>query len=286
MHHHNHYYGHAHIMARYAGLDEEAPPRIRGYLQHGWNVADGYNPTHEFFDGAYRFVWSEDIARRGYTLGRRNYFPVGAPWLYLTEMEKLLATPADPDPQTRVPADFEPEGTLWFLFHGWEGGKIQGDHARLIDEIRETEPGPVTFSLYYTEYDRPEVRGAYLDAGFDVISFGRRGFGYLGTDERFLYKQLAAFRRHKRVAANRVSTAILYGASVGLDVAVYGDPMMMEGEDPRFGGDARVRRRWSEFVGKDVDQGVARQVAAHELGRRHLLSPNEVRRLMFDGSNA
>ena len=38
MHHHNHYYGQAHILARYAGLDDDHPPRLRGYLQHGWNI--------------------------------------------------------------------------------------------------------------------------------------------------------------------------------------------------------------------------------------------------------
>lgn len=280
MHHHNHYYGHAHILARYAGLDEVHPPRIRGYLQHGWNVADGYNPTHEFFDGATRFVWSRDVARRGYALGRRNYHVVGSPWLYLRGLEPELGTV---DQSNGKPV--EREGTLWFLFHGWEGGKIQGDHQRLIDEIRETEDGPVTFSLYYTEYDRPEVRNTYLDAGFDVISFGRRGFSYLGTDTQFLYKQMAAMRRHRRVAANRVSTAVLYGASVGCEVAVYGDPMLMEGEDPRFGGNARVNRQWSQLVGKDIDQLAAQQIISHELGEDHLLTPSEVRRIMFDGSN-
>ncbi|NNG40187.1 hypothetical protein HJ588_13020 [Flexivirga sp. ID2601S] len=279
MHHHNHYYGHAHIMARYAGLDDAAPPRIRGYLQHGWNVADGFNPTHEFFDGATRFVWSPDVAQRGYALGRRNYHVVGSPWLYLQELEPTLGL-FDEDNGKPI----EREGTLWFLFHGWEGGKIHGDHQRLIDEIRETEDGPVTFSLYYTEYDRPEVRNRYLDAGFDVISFGRRGFSYLGTDPDFLYKQLAAIRRHRRVAANRLSSAILYGASAGCEVAVYGDPMLMDGEDARFGGNARVERQWPELIGKDIDQNAAAQITRHELGADFRLTPYEVRHTMFDGS--
>ncbi|TWE12110.1 hypothetical protein [Rudaeicoccus suwonensis] len=280
MHHHNHYYGHAHILARYCGLDEENPPRIRGYLQHGWNVGDGYNPTHEFFDGATRFVWSPAVARRGYALGRRNYHVVGAPWLYLMQQEPTLGFF---DEETEEPV--EREGTLFFLFHGWEGGKITGDHQRLIDEIRETEEGPVTFSLYYTEYNRPEIRAAYHDAGFDVISFGGRGFSYVGTDPLFLYKQLAAMRRHKRVAANRLSTAIFYGVAAGAEVAVYGDPMLMEGEDPRFGGNARVQRLWPEMTRKVIDQQTAAQITDHELGRRFVMPPREIKRVMFDGSN-
>lgn len=273
MHHHNHYYGHSHILARYCGLPHVHPPRIRGYLQHGWNVGDGWNPQHEFFDGAWRWTWSDAPRRRGHILGRRNYHAIGAPWLYLLEQEPDLGF---------VP-ESEREGTLWFLFHGWEGGKIEGDHKRLIDEIRETEPGPVTFSLYYTEYERPEIRRAYLDAGFDVVSFGKRGFSYEGTDRTFLFKQLEALRRHKRVAGNRLATAMFYGASVGCDVAVYGDPMTMGGEDPLFGGNARVQRLWPELHGKDIDQAVAREIVSEELGVPWLMPPHELRPMIFDG---
>lgn len=273
MHHHNHYYGHAHILARYCGLPDLHPPRIRGYLQHGWNVGDGWNPQHEFFDGAWRWTWSDAPRRRGHILGRRNYHSIGATWLYLLQQE----------PDLGVVPEAEREGTLWFLFHGWEGGKIEGDHKRLIDEIRETEPGPVTFSLYYTEYERPEIRRAYLDAGFDVVSFGKRGFSYEGTDRRFLYKQLEALRRHRRVAANRLSTAMFYGAAVGCDVAVYGDPMTMQGEDPLFGGNARVQRLWPELHGKDIDQVAARGIVDDELGRDWMVPAPELRTLIFDG---
>lgn len=271
MHHHNHYYGQAHILARYAGLDDEFPPRLRGYLQHGWNIGCGWNPDHEFFDGAWRFVWSDGPRRRGYALGRRNYHVVGAPWLYLLDLE----------PTRGLVPDSEREGTLWFLFHGWEGGRIHGDHRRLIDEIKETEPGPVTVCLYYTEYERADVRRVYERAGFDVICFGKRGFNYRDTDRMFLYKQLEALRRHRRVASNRLATAILYGVSVGCQPAVYGDPMRMDGENPLFGGDARIGRLWPELLGKDIDYAAARATVDHELGVPWKLSPSDVR-MLFD----
>ena len=66
MHHHNHYYGQTHILSRYAGFDFEHPPRLRGYLQHGWNIGCGWNPVHEFYDGAWRFTWSDAPQRRGH----------------------------------------------------------------------------------------------------------------------------------------------------------------------------------------------------------------------------
>ncbi|HEX2356092.1 MAG TPA: hypothetical protein VHI50_06490 [Micromonosporaceae bacterium] len=271
MHHHNHYYGQAHILARYCGLDGTHPPRLRGYLQHGWNIGCGWNPIHEFFDGAWRFVWSDAPRRRGHTLGRRNYHVIGAPWLYLLDMV----------PGPRAAPAAERSGTLWFLFHGWEGGKITGDHRRLIDEIRDTEPGPVTFSLYYTEFERPEIRKQYEKAGFDVVCFGRRGWAYEGTDRDFLYRQLAAFRRHKRVASNRLSSAVFYGVAAGCEPAVYGDAMELAGENPLFGGPQRIARLWPEMLGKDIDLAAARETTDVELGRAWLVPPDEMR-LLFD----
>lgn len=271
MHHHNHYYGQAHILARYCGLNDRFPPPIPGYLQHGWNVFDGWNPQHEFYPGAWRFVWSDAPRRRGYMLGRREYRVIGAPWSYLLRME----------PDLGVVAETEREGTLWFLFHGWEGGKITGQHARLIEEIKETEPGPVTMSLYYTEYERPEIRRVYEDAGFRIISFGKRGWMYEDTHRTFLHQQLAEFRRHKRVASNRLSTAIFYGASVGCEPAVYGDPMELAGEDKAFGGNARVEQLWPELIGKEIDLAAARAIVEDELGTAALHSPEELR-LLFD----
>ena len=49
--------------------------------------ADGWNPVHEFFDGAWRFTWSDALRRRGHALGRRNYHSIGAPFLYLLDLE-------------------------------------------------------------------------------------------------------------------------------------------------------------------------------------------------------
>jgi len=274
MHHHNFYYGQQHILARYCGLDDEFPPRIPGYLQHGWNVGCGWNPVHEFFDGAWRYVWSDAPRRRGHALGRRNYAVVGAPMLYLMDLEPDLG---------KVPSA-ERKGTLWFLFHGWDapgmGARIHGDHARLISEIKETETEPVTISLYYTEYERAEVRRSYEEAGFEVICFGKRGWNYEGTDRQFLYKQLKAFRRFKRVASNRLATAIFYGVAAGCEPAVYGDPMHLRNEKPAFGGQQRILREWAGLHGVQVDRRLAYEIAVDELGADRLLSPPELRRLL------
>ena len=65
MHHANYYYGHAHVLAQYCELPEPLhPPRIQGYLQHGWNIGDGLAPGVPFVEGSPLLVWSEQVRLR------------------------------------------------------------------------------------------------------------------------------------------------------------------------------------------------------------------------------
>jgi hypothetical protein len=265
VHHANHYYGHSHVLARYCGLDDTDPPRLHGYLQHGWNIGDGLAPDHEFVAGAPLFLWSERTRRRAWSLGRRQTYVVGSPFAYLLTME--------PDPR-------EPrEGTIWYPFHGWEGQHVVGDHDGLIAEIHRTEPGPVTVCLYWQEYQQPKLRKRYERAGFRVICHGYRGGWWKDLDPGFLYRQLAEQRRHARVASNRLCSAVLYATLAGCEPAVYGDPMQLQGEKSAFGGQPRIVREWAALHGTTVDPAEARAIAVDELGADRLLPPAELRRL-------
>ena len=265
VHHANHYYGHSQVLARYCGLGDQHPPRIAGYLQHGWNIGDGLAADHEFVDGTPVFLWSERTRRRAWSLGRRETYVVGAPWAYLLEME--------PDPGAKR------EGTIWYPFHGWEGQHVLGDHGRLIDEIKATEPGPITACLYWQEFRDAAVRRRYTEAGFRVICHGYRGGQWQDLDPMFLDRQLAEQRRHRRVASNRLCSAIFYGTLAGCEPAVYGDPMTLENENMAYGGQARVRRQWPELHGEQVDLAAARATVTAELGADRLLPAAELRHL-------
>ncbi|MFC3505591.1 hypothetical protein ACFOOK_32170 [Micromonospora krabiensis] len=267
MHHANHYYGHSHVLARYCGLDDRSPQRIHGYLQHGWNIGDGMAPDHEFVPGVPLFVWSERTRHRAWSLGRRQAYAIGAPWAYLLTME--------PEPEPERPR----EGTIWYPFHGFEGQHVEGDHDRLIAEIRATEPGPVTVCLYWQEHRSRRVRERYERAGFRVICHGYRGGRWDSLDPDFLRRQLAELRRHRRVASNRLCTAIFYGVLAGCEPAVYGDPMQLAGEVPVWGGQPRIRRQWPRLHGPAVDPAAAREIAVAELGADRLLPPAALRRL-------
>ena len=175
---------------------------------------------------------------------------IGAPWAY-------LLTEFEPPPPAA-----EREGTIYYPFHTWDHGEIEGDHSGLIDTIRDTEPGPVTVCLYWIEYDIPEVRHAYEEAGFRVICHGRRGWLKSGTDPQFLYNQHAELARHRRVASNRLTSAILYGASMGCEVGVYGDPMaytdVRAAHAHHIDGNDTARRLFPGMEGVRIDPELAR----------------------------
>jgi hypothetical protein len=263
VHHGNHFYGHAHVLAEYCGLDRENPPRINGYLQHGWNVEDGLGEGTPYLPGRPIFVWSEQTRRRAWSMGRRHATVVGAPFLYLLHMTQ--------------PAKSERKGTIWYPFHGWEGQYVKGDHQRMIAEIADTEPGPITFCLYWHEFRNDRIRSAYEKAG-RVICHGYRGFRFRNTETRFLHHQLDELRRHERVASNRLSSAVFYGVAAGCAPAVYGDPMRLQHEH-RPTAD-RIRRQWPELHGTHPDPEAARAVALAELGEGYLASPEELRMMI------
>lgn len=267
MHHANHFYGHAAIMARYAQV--VGVPRIWGYLQHGWNLYDGFAVGTNFVPGYPKLVWTPEVARRGWSMGRDPYEVVGSAWSYLLRMEDQAAWDASSPERT---------GTIVYPFHGWEQQRIIGSHSDYMRLVREVEGDvPITVCLYWAEYQDEAVRREYEELGARVITHGQRGHMWKGTDERFLYKELAEMRRHARVVSNRASSAIFYGASTGASVGVYGDPMLIEADRAVLGGPEKPRRLFPELYQTHVPLEISRALADAELGERHLLEPADIR---------
>lgn len=282
VHHANHFYGHANILARYAGLyggemeDWEDtpgpnPPRIEGYVQHGWNLWDGYAVGTELVPRFKKFVWSRAVARRGRTVGLKDYVVIGSPWAYLLKLKGI-------DPM--CPPKPKGNSVILYPFHGWEGQKLQGSHEGLLEEVRAVEGDvPLTVCLYWDEYRDKSIRHAYEKMGVRVITHGTRGFMYKGGDHWFLDKQLAEVQQHSRAISNRMGSALLYAASLGLDIGVYGDPMTLEGDHAVLGGLEKQLRLFPEAHQAFVPRGYARQLANTELGTQELLTPDELRML-------
>ena len=268
MDHTNHWYGHAHILAEYCGLDPAAPPPVRGVIQHGWNFAHGLGYGHVNDHSFTKLVWTDRNRRRGQVISWRDFYVIGAPFLYLMRLR-----------EQQIP-DAEREGTIFYPFHGTaEYESVIGQHDRLIEQVQAVEQGPVTACLYYVEYDDPEIRGLYEDSGFRVITHGRRGQQWQGTDRFFLFRQLDELHKHRRVVSNRLTTALFYGVAAGCEPGIYGDPMEIQAK-AGFDGTMLLEALWPEMFGEQVDLAAARATAAEELGADYVMSPDELRYIL------
>ena len=252
----NSYYGHKEVFARYCRVGLTSVPCIEGYLQHGWSPYHGFGFNRDIYPDFRKFFWSERVLCEAQKLGWTNCIAIGSPWAYMLKDPEL-----EPIPEKR-------SGVLLYPFHGWEGGVVTGSHQDLIDHVNAIETEPVTVCLYWLEYETPEIRSLYESAGYRVICHGYRGGGDRPGTKRFLYCQYEEIIKHRRVISNRLSTAVMYAASLGCDVAVYGDPMVIN--DPGLarnqGGDAHSKVLFSEFYGAKTDVDVTTYIARCELG--------------------
>lgn len=267
----NSYYGHKSVLARYCRVPSSPLPRIFGYMQHGWNPYHGFGFDSDIYPDAPKFVWSRRVLAEVEAKGWRKCFAIGSPWAYLMKelgFERL--------PESR-------SGVLLYPFHGWEGGRVTGDHQALIDQVKAVELEPVTVCLYWLEYETPEIRSVYEASGFRVICHGHRDGGAAWPDsEGFLCRQYEELVRHRRVISNRLTTATMYAASLGCEVAVYGDPMELN--DPGLALKQRSvnfsSKKYPEFFGLKTNVEKTTEIARSELGFDIILPRDELKKAL------
>ncbi|KGM09162.1 hypothetical protein, partial [Cellulomonas carbonis] len=280
----NHYYGHSAAFALYLGLP--APRHVRGLVQHGWTAVSPLGTHFRDFprigaaDGpADRrlLVWSHRSRAWDPTSADRASVPIGAPWLYLCSALGTLDARSAPGDGSHEGAAggtgtvAGPHGTVILPVHGIATQRLEGDHRAVAREWARTE-GPSTVCLYHVEARDPAVVRAYVDAGHTCVTLGER------TDPAFLGRLHTLLTGAGRVVSNRLSTPVVYAAALGIDTAVHGDGMALEGEDPQ--ALARVRTLWPEMHDDSVPLADRRAVAADELGLASLREPDELVRLL------
>ena len=146
--------------------------------------------------------------------------------------------------------------------------EVRGDQGSLAQAYLRTE-GPSTVCLHYEDIHKPDIVDSWLDAGHRVVTAGPR------HDPDFLSRILALVLASERVVANRLMTPVLYAASLGRDVGVYGDPLSISGAE--IHGQDAIRSLWPELHGRSLERGVTTDLARAELGFQHLLGPVELR---------
>ena len=129
----NLHYGHAEILLNHCQMPVET--RIPHRIQHGWQPGPGMSNKHMAEPGA-KIVWSSRNVASSDALGFEDAVPIGAPFLYLPEIET----------QTAV----EDKSVLAIPFHGWEKGELHGSVVKYADELaqlRDEGFGPITVCM-------------------------------------------------------------------------------------------------------------------------------------------
>ena len=257
----NHFYGHTAALAAYAGLPR--PRHVAGLIQHGWTTVPpipvnfGDFPDIEIDGRRKLFVWSHSSRAWDPAKSPRQSFALGSPWAYLVSTEAV-----------RKLSGSQGIGTLIVPLHSTRIVEVQGDQGSLAQEYLCAE-GPATVCLHAEDIDKPEIVRSWMDAGHRVVTAGSR------HDPDFLSRILALVLASQRIVANRLMTPVLYAASLGRDVAVYGDPLSISGAE--IHGQDAIRALWPELHGPLLDRALTTDLARAELGFSHVLDPVELR---------
>jgi hypothetical protein len=257
----NHFYGHTAALAAYAGMSR--PRHVAGLIQHGWTTVPpipvnfGDFPDVEQNGRRKLFVWSHGSRAWDPAQSPRASFGLGSPWAYLVSTEPAL----------RQLTGGHPNGTLIMPLHSTRIVEVRGDQGSLARSYLRTE-GPSTVCLHSEDIHKPDIVDSWLDAGHRVVTAGPR------HDPDFLSRILALVLASERVVANRLMTPVLYAASLGREVAVYGDPLSISGAE--IHGQDAIRSLWPELHGESLDREVTTDLARSELGFQHLLEPGEL----------
>jgi hypothetical protein len=262
----NHFYGHTAALAVYAGLSR--PRHVAGLIQHGWTtvapipVNFGDFPDVEKNGRRTLFVWSHGSRAWDPARSPRVSFPLGSPWAYLVSTES-----ARRQIEQAGGSNGYSGGTLIMPLHSTRIVEVRGDQGSLARAYLRTE-GPSTVCLHADDIHKADIVDSWLDAGHRVVTAGPR------HDPDFLSRILALVLDSDRVVANRLMTPVLYAASLGRDVAVYGDPLSISGAE--IHGQEAIRSLWPELHGDSLDCAVTTALARGELGFQHLLDPGEL----------
>jgi hypothetical protein len=239
-------------------------------VQHGWtpvspiatHFADlaGSAPAGKLFTWTHSSRgWTEDESQQSTGFASTA---IGSPFLYLLDMVKA----AGELPLRTI-------DTVVFPFHGTRLVSVEGDQHAYARQVRDQE-GPATVCLHVDDLERPEIVDAWTSAGHNITTAGER------RDPYFLARILWLLASSRKVVSNRLATALVYGAAVGTEVSIYGPHFHIAGIS-ETSSEEYLKRLWPEFYsGSAADLNRQGEIADQELGRAHLRSPEELRRLL------
>ncbi|MFY9325183.1 MAG: hypothetical protein WAO29_01850 [Candidatus Nanopelagicales bacterium] len=255
------FYGHLNILAEYAGLKDQ--PWVNGYVQHGWTGTDGWGDYVGSRRIGHKFVWSNRVEKEIRSTGGRNVTVIGAPWLYLLKLKKILVGNA-----------VKKAGVIAYPLHSQPWAPKQDTNIEYAEYLKETY-GSVTVCLHWTDFENQKLK--YESFGHKVITYGVGTPWLKGFDLKILNKQLETLQNHSKFVSNAFQTSVFYALSLGLEVEFGGPAGWVKQIDHRGTYGRLGQSHWQKLA---LDEKLRDGFWKDELGLVNLKEPAELRTLL------
>jgi hypothetical protein len=271
----NDVFGNRLILAEYAGVNHKRV--IPGRLQHGW----AFNQLYYKNNLIDTFVWDYPSRVAANNNGWRNFWDIGAPWLYLLEILKR-----DGWKTNRNYIGSHSINELWVFGNHTNS---DGNHAsselplpstELINFLRyarnSIEPNSLVL-LYFSDFDSVKTFNPELLEGLEVVTLGQRNAS--ATSRAHLFRIFHLLSSTNTIVLDYPTTLFFYAATLDCNIKFLDVPAL---ETAKFttlqSGNIRLHEILSQ---QEFRGGELRDFALNELGYQSMKTPHELRRL-FD----
>jgi hypothetical protein len=264
------FYGTGRIMRLYCGYPQFLPLPVS--IQHGWAMTT--SPVHAVKRAPENWYWSLAAEQRYATaypdIATRTS---GAPFLYL--LQGLGYVPL---------AKAEQKGSIVFPSHSTYAIDMVCDFDQYAAALAALPRHyhPITVCLYYTDHDRG-LAEPFSRHGMSVVTNGQ---SHLDAD--FLWNFVRNVHGKRYIFSNQMSSSLLFGVAMDLTAHFWGPEFQVF--NPNKFWERRdfnqYHRAWEAqyreaFRFPDPDLTQQKQVVDEELGRAQMLSPGQMRSLLW-----
>tara|TARA_Y100000590_G_scaffold371499_1_gene433939 strand:- start:1243 stop:2133 length:891 start_codon:yes stop_codon:yes gene_type:complete len=268
----NSWYGHKKIILDYLNLKNQT---LFASIQHGWLLEERAKITKygkRKFTLAPFLCWNENIKNIIEKNKILNVYAIGAPFLYLCEINKKL-----------IEKKRSNIGTLAFPFHSTHEEKITFDHEAFINKIENYFTPPFSVSLYNEDLNT-NITSLYKNKNWRIVTFGKRE--NIDFMEKFLFEVI----KYKTIVFSEVSTGffysmflqketkIIYSYNLNKEIYFFRNYINNSFNKKKINEHYLNSYPFVDKVEYNINKGI--ELAKKELGFESMKSQNELRKIL------
>lgn len=266
----NLYYGHYNILKNYSKTF--FPYKINGEVQHGWSPNSGITSEFSSISSLKKnryYLFNEDNKKKAINAGYKNIITIGSPFIYIDNPEQYYLP-------------MIPKSLICFPTHNheWAGFKnTLKSYKKYCDDLKQISKNfeKITISLFWKEYENPEIIKIFKEQDFSVVTMGPRD-----NNPKFLINFINNVSKYEFLTSDTFSSAIFYGLFMKKKVFIYS---YLIGNNESWGEESKSAEndyfsymsKYPELMWSNFNTKSHYQIGEKELGYKFKLSPKEMR---------